>query len=311
MSYTDLEIAISEYKELKKQSKKVPQKRDLSNKSQNIIIKNYGLWRCFLQEMGDYAENAIKYHDRGISNLQLVEEIRDLYKRLGYPPKAKQYFRSRTAVNRLGGSWKKVLETCHIPATFVRNSNISKQELVFKGKKEIEKYGKMPTWRQLEKDSFSVNQILIYWGNLTNFAKEFNLSTVREKKRNDIQTLILKLATELNEKHKPIKQVDIIALSNGRLDHNKINNFLKYEVRHNVISNLSLEEFLNRNGIQVSTKTIRIGGKTFNSWTDAMNETGISICTLRSRAAKYGKDNQIIFYHGRITKEVRKKYLSA
>lgn len=311
MNHTDLENAIAEYKHLKKQTKRIPMKQDLSRTSQAVIIKKYGLWRCFLQNMGDYSEKAIKHHDRGISNLQLLNEIRNLYKELGYPPKAQQYPRSRTAVNRLGGSWKEVLAICHIPATFNGNSNISKQELIFKGKKEIAKYGKMPTWRQLEIDHFPVNCILLYWQNLNDFAREFNLKTGRVAKRENTKNLILELATKLSNNHEVVTNEKLIKLSKGKLNHNKINNFLEFEVKHNVITHLSLTEYLKKNDINVSRKAIRLAGKTFSSWTEAEKKTGINICTLQDRIAKYGPNNEIILYSGRITKEVKHKYLSA
>lgn len=309
MNQVDLKKAILEYNKIKKEFKKTPMKRDLSKESQEIIIKKYGLWRCFLQEMGDYSAEVIKRHDRGISNIQLLQEIRALYRKLGYPPKAQQYSRSRTAVNRLGGSWKKVLAVCHIPATFKGNANISKQELVFKGKQEIVKYGRMPTWRELENDHFPVNLILLYWKSLNNFAQEFSLETGRIAKRENTKKLILELAAKLYEKQKLVTINNLISMSNGKLSHNKINNFLEFEVKHNMIDHLSIIEYLHKNGIKVYEKVIKIDGQTFHSWTEAMNKTGINICTLQSRIAKYGSDNAIILYPGRITKEVRRKYL--
>lgn len=286
MEEKTLNTAIMEYKEIKEKLQRIPLKKDLSTSSQTIIIKKYGLYRYFLQSMDDYKVGVIKHCDRGISTIQLISEIQDLYHRLGYPPKENQYEHSRTAARRLGGSWRDALKSCHINATFVGNSIISKQEVIYKGRKEIEKYHRMPTWKEMYKDHFPANQIMKYWKGIDDFAKEFDLQTERENRKKKVEKDIILAAQKLIKERKTISFKNVVAASNDKsLTISRINNFLINQSNQKVINRPSLTEFLDKKGIKIdSTKShqIVIAGKKYSSWLEAEQKTGIKIGTLQN-----------------------------
>lgn len=312
MEENTLTNAISEYKKVKKKLKRTPLKKDLSSKSQSAIIQKYGLYRCFLQAMGDYTRDAIKHFDRGITDLQMVEEIQALYHELGYPPRESQYIHARTATKRLGGSWRAVLKTCHIKATFVNNSVISKQEVIYKGQKEVEKYHRMPTWREMYQDHFPANQIMKYWHGIDDFAKEFNLQTERSNRKEKVEQDIINAAKQLINESKRITVKNIVAASDDKdLTPSRINNFIQTQFNHELLSKPSLIEYLKKQGLNpkpIETKKILVCGETFSNWLEAEKKTGINAGTLQQRIAIYGNDNKIILCKGRITKKEKALY---
>jgi len=167
-----------------KENNHFPKRKELIEMdcSEGIIRYYFGSLYNFEQLIG-LTHDRRKYSKGRVTDEMIIEEIKALYQKLGYPPHRNDYSRYATAQNRFGTNWHKVLKACHIQATFKdKTTKYSKEELTYRGRKLIKKYSRFLTWREFQKENFPVSQISCYWDSLPDFAKELNASTKWDKK---------------------------------------------------------------------------------------------------------------------------------
>lgn len=273
--------------------------------SEGKIRKYFGTLYDFEQLIG-LTHNKRKFSKGIVTNEMIIAEINTLYNKLGYPPHPADYPRYATAKNRFGGNWHKVLKACHIKATFENGAkNHSKEELIFKGKKEIEKYGRMPKWRELHKDKFPIAQISVYWGTLYKFADELNTLTVRDKKYFQEKELYSKAIKTLLKDNQEVTFRSVCKLT-GKTS-NQFTEFLRKQARKGDLENSKLETFILANGgnkaVLANKKKITVRGITYNSINDAAQAMHISPTVLKSRINLLGSDSPWLNYKGTISRK--------
>lgn len=237
-----------------------------------------------------------------VTNEMIINEVNALYNQLGYPPHPTDYPRYATARNRFGGDWHQVLKACHIKATFENGAKShSKEELIFKGKEIIKKYGRFPTWAELKKEHFPTAQIKVYWGTLSNFAKEFNSLTLSDQKYYDDKKMYIQAVKCLSKKKDIIRTKDICNYTHTTIEYLWL--FLERQVTRGELKNKSIIEFIMKNGGRAADRNTIINGVKYASFKEAAQALHISCEALKSRIELMGNNSPWLTYKGTITKK--------
>ncbi|UFK69182.1 homing endonuclease associated repeat-containing protein [Limosilactobacillus reuteri] len=159
------------YQKIKEEKGRIPLSREMPHLG--VILKKYHTWNQFVAQMEGKA-----YYDRigVISNEQILQEIRSLYYKLGYPPHYRQYKRSATARLRFG-TWEQTMKKANIPYTPIKGSSCSLEEIDYKVN-QIKAVGEQEfTWHQLtKKHHFPVQIVVRVFGSFKNFKKHYGIS---------------------------------------------------------------------------------------------------------------------------------------
>ena len=193
------EEAVKEYQAIKTKLGKVPYRKDLPKKVSSMITRKYSNWFDFLKSQGDLEESpSNRKMSRYISDDQLIYEIRQIYAELGYPPHRHDYKRMLTAVNHFG-SWHNFLAKAGIKATYVGSSQFTKEEVLYRVKKYVEKHHAFPVSDQFVMTGVSVDTALRFFGTLENLAQQLGYHSHRRSKSETKELKIIESAKKLQK----------------------------------------------------------------------------------------------------------------
>lgn len=203
------EEAVKAYQALKRELGRVPYRNQLPPKAAYAITKKYPNWFDFLEIQGDRDKSpSDPKMSRYISNEQLIAEINDVYRKLGYPPHKPDYARTNTAITRFG-SWKKFIKAAGIKATYVGYSQFTKEEVIYQFQKYIDKNGHFPVTDEVPTTGISIDTVLRLFGSLRNLAKIFGTHPRRVAKAEEKEKKVLEAANFLRDANKPITRDSI------------------------------------------------------------------------------------------------------
>lgn len=194
--YKDL---IKHYKLIKHEKNRLPTTHDFDDEENKRIKQYFKSVSGLAVYLGDEPDHGNMW----IPDDVFITEIRQLANKLGYPPHSKDYPRATSANNRFHTNWQGVIHHCGIIATYPAsnsNSQISKQEVIYKTKKAMKDldYSYLPEWKELQTHGVSVSSIFNYWDSLSDFRKELEVPSKSEyvwskreaEMRNAVQTLV-------------------------------------------------------------------------------------------------------------------------
>lgn len=108
----------------------------------------------------------------------IIDEIKDLYASLGYPPHAKDYVNAKEARKKLHTNWHGILKQANIKATFCSpHANYSKEEVIYKTRRLMMNFRLefLPSRDMLFLTSIPFHFFSDYWKNRTEMAKEIHV----------------------------------------------------------------------------------------------------------------------------------------
>lgn len=253
------------------------------------------------------VRNGVSY----VSKDRLISEIRDLYRKLGYPPHAKDYCRAETARNIFGTNWNHILKECGIKVTFMPHSVVSKEEILARIQKYIDQYGKFPDTQHLF-EMVPYGQYKYFWNSTELLAAEFNVKMPgRVQRKKELRKKIVAEAQKFQKSQRPVMIKDFqadIDVSSAELS-----NFVLFETNQKI---RSVQKYLEGLGFNINWKNsydrhITILGKTYKNKLEAAQELGMSPNTLSNRLKKYGLDNPELLNIGIVLQGKRYRTLTA